>query len=145
MCCSLLCNKNCRECKEYSDDIYDQKCISCSNSKHYLINGNCVDKCPDGYFMIDKNCEKCDLFCKTCEKNSSNCTSCMDKYYLDKSSETYRCKKCSVYCDSYIKGEEDDIKNCLSCDKNSLFKYLYNKNCLEQCPEIQLLKWIMYI
>ena len=28
-----------------------------------------------------------------------------------------------------------NIDNCLTCKKNSTYEFLYNKNCIEKCPE----------
>lgn len=134
-CISGQCNENCKECIEYSSDNNNQKCKSCKNSNFFLQEGNCVEKCSSEYFLNEKTCEKCDISCKSCFKNSKNCTYCNEGYYLNKNSDSNNCEKCSIDCKTCSKGEEGDIKNCDSCYQNSSLKYLYNKTCLKECPE----------
>ena len=83
---------------------------------------------------ISKTCEKCSEFCKICE-NSEKCNICYDGYYL----EGNVCKKCSTNCKTCSKGpEENGNNNCLTCDLNSLYKYLIdnekNYTCVDNCP-----------
>ena len=135
-CVEKHCHENCNTCTAYSNDKNDQKCISCKNPNLFLQNRNCVDRCSENYFLNGTICQICDGQCNTCNINSYNCTSCKDKYYLFKTSEAFqKCEKCSENCKTCFKGEEGELKNCKSCDQNSLYKYLYNTSCLEKCPE----------
>ena len=132
--CVPICYELCETCEEYSDNINDQKCTSCSND-YLLKGGNCVTDCNDGYFVKEKKCEECPEFCKNCE-NSDKCNICYDGYYLEEN----ECKKCSDNCETCSKGpEENGNNNCITCDQNTLNKYLINDDnyhsCVEECPD----------
>ena len=78
-------------------------------------------------------------FCKNCE-NSEKCNICYDGYYLEENI----CKKCSDNCETCSKGpEENGNNNCITCDQNTLNKYLIddiNKHiCVENCPKDTIL------
>ena len=85
--CILKCHDYFEKCSKYSTDINNQQCISCKNNL-YLQKGNCVEKCSNKYFLIDKQCHKCDNSCETCDKASNNCTSCINGKYIDNSTKT---------------------------------------------------------
>jgi len=126
------CNSHCKTCKEYSEDDNNQNCISCKNENEVSYNGNCLNNCPNGYYKKDKECSECDISCSSCNENPNYCTSCADGKYLDESKHT--CLKCSEYCETCSKFEENENHNCLSCKKSSKYKYLFNNNCMEKCP-----------
>ena len=106
--------------------------VACKKGFDLLEKNNCVKSCSSGNFQENHICKKCDSNCEKCEKSSKNCTKCKFGEYLDKTKFT--CNKCSNNCESCSDGEEDEIKNCLTCKKDTQFKYLYNKTCIEQCP-----------
>jgi hypothetical protein len=114
----------------------DQHCLSCFDN-YLLYKGNCVDECPEGYYEKDKNCEQCNILCKTIGANCTQCESCLDGYYLIK--DEYNCKKCSEHCKTCLEGESGENENCLTCDEFSDYKYLvkaegFGNNCVEKCP-----------
>ena len=102
--------------------------------KEYFENGNCAEKCSEGYFSNNKNCEECEKSCKTYNKKKNNCTSCYAGEYLNKESSTYICSNCSENCETCSAGKKGEINNCLTCKQNSKYKFLYEKNCLDKCP-----------
>lgn len=137
-------NKICEEC----NINYCEACASSSSSKgfdctdcddsHYLYQGKCIDKCPDGYYSSTDNiCMKCINNCETCESSSiciscqnnyffynKTCTNlCPDGYYSDISSKT--CLKCDVSCQSCY-GQSND--KCMKCT-NGYFKK--NSSCIK--------------
>ena len=110
--------------------------IKCKEGYNYFENGDCVDECSDNFFLENKDCKKCDESCKACETSEKNCIKCNEDEYLKKDSENYNtCNKCSEKCETCSDGEKDGIDNCLSCKKNSTYEFLFNKNCVEKCPE----------
>ena len=136
------CNSHCKTCKGYSEDDDNQMCISCKENK-VVLNGNCIGKCPERYFVKDNNCNECDNSCFSCSENPTNCTSCIDGEYLDESNHT--CNNCTEHCKTCSKGLENGNENCLSCDLNSQYKFLvkaegFDRNCVTGCPENTTLK-----
>ena len=137
--CIQKCHNNCDKCSMYSTDINNQQCTSCKNETLFLQEGNCVDKCSNNYFLIDKNCEKCDNSCETCNKISNNCTSCknetlflQDGNCVENCSNNYflidkNCQKCDDSCETCNKISN----NCTSCKNETLF--LQEGNCVENC------------
>ena len=127
---SIDCLSNMPTNSEYiNENLY---LVACKNGFNLLEDNNCVQNCSNGHYEENQICKNCDANCVTCEKTSNNCTTCKFGEYLDKTNFT--CNKCSDNCESCSKGEEGDIKNCETCKNNTDFKYLYNKTCLEKCP-----------
>jgi hypothetical protein len=126
------CNSHCKICKEYSEDDNNQNCISCKNENNVLYKENCLNDCPNGYYKKDKKCYECDKSCSSCRDNPNYCTSCINGKYLDELEHT--CLNCSKYCETCTKFEENENHNCLSCKNSSNYKYLFNNNCVEKCP-----------
>ena len=106
--------------------------VACKEGFDLFEDNNCVKSCSNGHYEENQICKKCDINCQTCENTSNNCTSCKFGEYLDKIKFT--CNNCSENCETCSNGEEDGVKNCLTCKKNTDFKYLYNKTCLVKCP-----------
>lgn len=129
------CHENCDGCTENSKDNKNQKCIACKSQFLFLEKGNCVEKCSKGYFAKDKNCEECDNICDSCEFKSDNCTNCIKGKYLEKKEDIQTCKNCSIKCETCSKGDEDGYDNCETCNIKSDFKYLFNRSCVEICPD----------
>ena len=130
------CYKNCETCSGPSQSSENQKCISCKE-KYFLHEGNCLEKCPDGFFKEDKKCNVCKEPCKTCDISANNCKSCINHFYFNKTEK--KCYNCHENCETCSKGEEGENENCLSCNKSSDFKYLvkakgFYSNCVKQCP-----------
>ena len=132
---SSLCHGLCESCYEFSLKDDDQKCISCK-AGYLLQEGNCIKSCTEGYFQIEKKCEKCHKLCKSCFENFNKCNSCIDGTYLNISNNS--CLNCSENCKTCSNMEQNGNHNCLSCDQSSKFKYLIddenNKTCVENCP-----------
>lgn len=127
--CILRCHDNCEQCSSYSEDNNNQNCISCKNERLFIENGNCVKKCQKDYYLNEKECIKCDESCETCNKDKDNCTSCSKGKYLDNITDTYMCKNCNEKCETC-----NNRDNCITCNQNSSFKFLFNFNCYEKCP-----------
>jgi len=145
----FLCNSPCKSC--LSDTI---TCLSCEGAQgQILLNGNCVTKCPSGYYYKynldpDKNqCIKCNDKCKSCSvSNPDICISCSEAsplfiletnscvnkcpsgYFLD--INNFQCVKCDSNCKTCVNN-----KNlCLSCGQGlSLFEK--ENRCVSNCPE----------
>jgi hypothetical protein len=132
----LPCFSRCKKCYLGPDGTDNHHCLSCFDEYLYY-KGNCVDECPEGYYEKDKNCEQCNILCKTIGANCTQCESCLDGYYLIK--DEYNCKKCSEHCKTCLEGESGENENCLTCDEFSDYKYLvkaegFGNNCVEKCP-----------
>ena len=71
-----MCYRNCELCRTNSNDVKNQSCVVCKD-KYVYQNGNCIDKCLDGYFETNERiCLKCDDNRNTCQSNSKYCMSC---------------------------------------------------------------------
>ena len=110
-----------------------------------LYENNCIDKCPDKFYLDEnKQCKPCNNLCLNhIDNNCTQCTSCIDGFYLKKNS--YECEKCNHTCKTCEQEEEIDNAHCTSCDVNSEYKYLVNadgfgKNCVNICPNKTILK-----
>jgi len=112
--------------------------VTCYEGFNYFKGGNCVKDCSDGFFHKKEShlCDKCNENCKSCNNIDTNCTKCEeDEYlYLNETLLTYSCNKCYNNCKTCSQGKEDDTIKCLSCYNNSTYKFLYNNNCVENCP-----------
>ena len=83
-------------------------------------------------FLYNYQCHSCDINCKTCEDNASNCLSCHDGFYLTPNNS---CASCSESCNICSNGDK-----CLSCIDNYFLLsgkcYQCNYNCkfsLDNC------------
>jgi len=136
--------------------------LNCSNcnqaNSNYLLNyyslvtnaNSCflIQNTPLGFYYDSKSnkFQKCDVSCKTCEKYSTFCLSCNEKYLslqTDPSNCVMECpektwinllkKECSL-CNESCKKCNDDSKSCLECDKN-YFPLEDNRSlCYLKCP-----------
>ena len=124
------CNSHCKTCYgEGTNEI--QNCNLCQNNLYKIYNdekNNCYDNTlvNEGYYLKDNLYYKCDTFCKTCEKNGKNCTSCIDSNFRLINNT------CINFCDKktkfYYNGE--CYKKC------PVYTYLYKSKfyCLNECP-----------
>lgn len=72
------CDATCSKCIGSSQ----LDCTACVDAQACLLNGECLSKCPEGYYNDSKkNCRACGSFCKECESNSV-CLNCYSGYAL---------------------------------------------------------------
>ena len=116
--CSKSCYDLCASCSEYSDKEEDQKCTSCIEGFFRDDNNNC--HCPGGKQKHETKCEDCtnSIECKTYERNTCNCKSCLDKNYL----KDNKCEQCSTQCENCITTAD----TCTSCKDT---QFLDNSRC----------------
>ena len=146
----LICNKT----KGYYPVIYPgtkQTFYECYKStlKYDRLYFDKKDKAFKPCYETCKQCEKDgnpeNHNCKSCDSNliekpgsssdTFNCvTNCANSYYFTASGQ-YKCTEtaiCPAQASIYIKEKNKCIDNC----KNDAdYKYLYNGNCVEECPE----------
>ena len=105
-----ICYKNCKKCKESSQNEDDQKCTEC-NVNFYFKEGteNCYDKIAEHYYFNEETkmfspCYKDCLTCNNKETNSThmNCLSCENNYNFYTNSTN--CLKCEKYV-NYLQTE----------------------------------------
>ena len=63
------CHSDCKTCsRNYTEST--SNCDTCLNSEYYILNGNCFENCPEGYYPSDsggiKVCKPCYTDCMTC-------------------------------------------------------------------------------
>ena len=134
------------KCPEYTHAIKTE------NRNDVLI---CLDKKPEGYYLdTDGFYKECYESCKLCDGKGDeidhNCTLCkQDYYFFDDSFYKNNCyKKCPnyyYYDDNYRYHCADNCSviyynliinsnKCIdNCEKESIYKYEYDKICYEEC------------
>lgn len=134
------------ECKPCSEDLLCEVCKDREECKKctfdYVLDGKCVEKCPDGYFADNntpKQCLPCTNECGVCG-NTSNCFTCKDGYYKTDDN------KCLVNCPDGTTAEQD-VSECVPCPKYCKICLvgqcsvcedgfdLVNGNCVSKCPD----------
>ncbi|KAL4454178.1 hypothetical protein ABPG74_012135 [Tetrahymena malaccensis] len=107
----LCINKVCHCAEGFTGADCSISCLS------FYENGNCVNNCSSGnYANPDKTCR----------------STCPDGYFGD--TKTNLCQQCDFsckQCNSSPSQSQSLQKNCTKC---SLYKYLYQGNCLDSCP-----------
>ena len=141
---TLVCNRECKDCSNLSRT----DCISCEKDK-VLLNGECLEQCPYGFYPKGNKCLPCPYPCAACD-SFLDCTACYLNHYL----VTGECKKFMKCLDGYYMDEgicKPCSKACLSCygpsqaqcfECNSLEGYRwYNGECISiVCIEGMYLK-----
>ena len=104
------CHSDCNTCsKKYTN--LTTNCDTCANSELYLLDGNCIFTCPEGYYptiAIGIN------VCNKCYKNCLNCT--QGEIYLGSVLSDMNCLKCKKGKDP--KDSNNIIENQIQIDKN---------------------------
>ena len=123
---NITCFERCESCYNNSDNIDDQKCLTCK--EEFLIeNNNCLKNCSKGYEKTEeKRCRICDHqnTCTDFETNTCNCLKCISLFFVNSSK---MCEECDTNCKDCF----GTSTNCTSCsDKN----FLYNSTCY-QCVD----------
>lgn len=100
--CLLCYNPACTTCNSSDYTI----CYIC-NSSTYLLNGDCYNTCPDGYYPNGGNCSLCDVSCSLCTGSPSPCSACNATYFLYAS-------VCGSTCPAGYFGHTG-LRQCLDC------------------------------
>ena len=113
------------------------KCLKC-RAPLVVFNGNCVDKCPDGYSKNATLCAPCPIQCKTCN-GPKDCLSCKDKNLLNEKSCVPSCPNNRAPLNgNCVKCDENDkcliCKDPKTCTQCTPDKILYDGKCLDKCP-----------
>ena len=140
--CKKSCYDLCASCSEYSENEEDQKCLSCIDGFDLDDNNNCY--CPGGKQKNGKKCEDCtnSIECKTYERNTCNCESCLDKNYL----KDNKCEQCSTQCENCIITADTctsckdtqflDNSRCYNCSDSSFCENTASDSCkCEKCKD----------
>ncbi|KAL4504487.1 hypothetical protein ABPG72_009933 [Tetrahymena utriculariae] len=144
--CYLICNSNqfvyfvdtkssqqaCKQCDSSCLSCFGgaKQCTSCNNGYYPLITTqsqtifSCVQTCPSNYYLVNQQCQICDLSCSNCVTISNNCTSCSASYYpLYTSQQPTNNFQCSQNCPNnyYFVNNQCFIcdQSCQSCSGNS--------------------------
>lgn len=70
------CHSSCLACIGTRED----QCLHCAQQR-FLMNSQCVQTCPSGFFAQRGRCLPCAHGCETCSSYSS-CSSCSPRFYL---------------------------------------------------------------
>ena len=104
------CYKNCELCSEHSEEENIQHCTSCKNNLYFYNEngeGNCLNECPEGFYINKSNCSKCHENCKNCSKGPE----------VNNGAENQNCETC-----------DEKWKYSIKVDTNF-------KNCINECPD----------
>ena len=63
------CHNDCKTCSQKGNDL-SSNCDKCINEEYYLLDGNCFQNCPEGYYPTISSGIK---ICKKCYKNCMAC------------------------------------------------------------------------
>ncbi|KAL4460396.1 hypothetical protein ABPG74_000147 [Tetrahymena malaccensis] len=153
----LQCPLNCSQCSKQNTCskcktnylLYNQACVTQCPSNLYEREGECVESCGQGYFIITpsttQKCGACSIFCKECVGQPTNCTSCQyelnTKLYLQDNTCQLSCNNgyflpigsqntCSK-CDQSCSNCTGTSQNCTACQ--GIYNY-YKGKCVDTCP-----------
>ena len=120
------CHSDCKTCSYNYNDI-STNCDTCENSDYFLLEGNCISSCPEGYFIEISNGIN---ICKKCYKNCMTCNQGEIYYELDKISNM-NCLKCKKEIDSsdsnYLKESQIQIGgNCFPIKEYNEKKIIFD-------------------
>ncbi len=132
------CDDSCSLCQGWKFN-----CTTC-NKGQLLLNGGCLDKCPDKYFSNGISCDNCDPACATCN-DKTTCNTCVDgkfhyavnmsclsdcPYTYYKNTSTHNCDMCN----SKLCCGCSSATVCTSCECISLYfkdgKCLSHNECI---------------
>ncbi|KAL4465784.1 hypothetical protein ABPG73_014233 [Tetrahymena malaccensis] len=128
-----------KECEICSED--KKICKKCFKTFPFLFLNTCLKQCPDGFYADQhNNCIVCDLYCKTCNNNSMNCTSCVLNKYIAQS-ETCRCrdkkvfysKQCYSFCPKFTKLIKENGFCQEYCKESNSFPVFDDNGEFERC------------
>uniref|UniRef100_A0A3Q1CIX6 VWFC domain-containing protein n=1 Tax=Amphiprion ocellaris TaxID=80972 RepID=A0A3Q1CIX6_AMPOC len=136
------CHPSCWHCSGPSAD----NCTSCS-SPSSLLEGRCVQTCPQGFFMQDDRCQACHPSCLSCsgpsQADCTSCpplaslqggycrTSCQDGLFLH--AVTGECLRCSPDCQRCTADLQTGVGSiCLWCKAPRT--WLLGDHCVSDCP-----------
>ena len=131
-CNSKNCYPNCEDCSESSQSETDQKCLNC-NEGFKLLEGNCINECPEKFYENNKECFKCKDSCKSCS-NANTCTTCDKGLYINNG----ECLKCHENCETCSDGIINGNEHCTTCKYNDTYLIDVsglNRNCVKECPK----------
>ena len=107
-----------------SSDSFYKKCFeTCKNCSEggNKINNNCLE-CIDNYTFIKD------------PLNNLNCYQLCNYYYYFDASNNYHCSENEI-CPGAFDKLIPEKKKCIDeCRKDDTFKYEFNNNCYEKCP-----------
>ena len=156
-----ICPEKCKTCELESVNL--DLCILCNNDNFYYdvedYGSNtdkyveCLNSSPEGYYLDINQYKKCYEVCKTCDElgdsKEHKCTSCKDDlipeltsncyekcpngqyYYFDDSNQYH----CISTCPADYNIIQPKLKCTKDCKKDPPYIYLYDGECLEECPE----------
>ncbi|XP_042580368.1 extracellular matrix organizing protein FRAS1-like [Cyprinus carpio] len=122
---AVQCHRDCLTCSGTPDH-----CDSCQDPSALLMNGRCLQSCPEGFFSQGKVCTACQPSCATCE-NDFECTACGGSFL-------HSGRQCVSTCE---RGLFQDHTRCLSChDSCSSCRGAGPQDCLTCSDPSHLLK-----
>ncbi|XP_043916303.1 extracellular matrix organizing protein FRAS1-like [Protopterus annectens] len=137
----------CQECSSTCSSCIGNTPLDCTAclSPRSLYKGQCLHKCPGGFFNKDNSCISCHPSCKECSGSSeSDCTSCHPHVLLLDGSCRTSCKEgqylnlvgfcvdCSSECQRCVADLRSNDHICLWCKKPHFF--LLGNSCIPECP-----------
>ncbi|TRY85660.1 hypothetical protein DNTS_020362 [Danionella cerebrum] len=121
----VQCHEDCLTCTGTPDH-----CAICREPSSLLMNGRCLQSCPEGFFAKGKVCAACLPSCATCE-NEFECTECAGSSLLSG-------RQCVTSCE---RGLFAAHTHCLSChDSCALCKGAEPQDCLSCSDPTHILK-----
>ena len=109
------CHSDCKTCSRKNNEL-SSNCDSCNNEDLYLLNGNCVNNCSEGYFPSVSNSVN------ICQKCYQNCLICSEKENYNDINQiiNMNCLKCKRE-DEYIKIDSNCFPILTYSDEKIIF------------------------
>ena len=64
---SFLSGNHCQQCQDPCLTCTNlTSCLTCDKNLN-ILNDQCVENCPDGYYLNNKQCSQCNPMCGTCK------------------------------------------------------------------------------
>lgn len=110
--------------------------VECNLNKEYKFGNECVDKCPNNTFNVNRICIDCKF--NTTNQECLNTTIYNDSVNNSNNTNNHTCKDLLVYNTKECVSEcplfyEELNKTCYKCVEPNLFYDLHNKSCSQRC------------
>jgi hypothetical protein len=138
-------DKTCKECPTNCEECENKSTCKVCNKGYILLDGKCVDRCPDKFTERNSKCVPCtDSNCLDCDNvDTRQCKSCGNSFYLKEDT-----KECVPICPKgyFIKGLNSKIcsrctDNCENCSNSKICEKcvspykLKDGNCVKECGD----------
>jgi proprotein convertase subtilisin/kexin type 5 len=99
------------------------KCLTCETEDYspfpLYLNGQCLKKCPLGYYPTGFQCKRCDPKCAECADGGATCTKCYTGNYLSGNTCVNKCLSGTEYQNETAQSCQTCLAPCATCSKST--------------------------